>query len=271
MSHLIDSCAYANRLRGLPPSHKLAFAIILLFLALISQPIVQLLITVWLFLWIVVYAKIPSKSYLRLLLIPFGFWCMSLPALVFNGVSLDAVLPVQPDIWQGWGIGVGNFYGYISQTGVQQASLLLPRTLATTSSLYFILLTTPFTEVLQVLKQLRCPALLIELLLLIYRFIFTILAIAEDLWRAQQSRCGYRTWRRGIHSLSLLVGQLLQRSLESYRQVSLTLAARGFNGQLHVWCSYPYQLSRRHILEAAIGCLVLLLLTTTLHKSPWLN
>jgi cobalt/nickel transport system permease protein len=70
MSHQIDSLAYTNRLRWLPPSHKLSFAIVLLLLSLISAPIVQLLISVWLLLWIVAYARIPAKFYLRLLSFP---------------------------------------------------------------------------------------------------------------------------------------------------------------------------------------------------------
>ena len=58
-----------------------------------------------------------------------------------------------------------------------------------------------------------------------YRFIFSLLAIADELWIAQNSRCGYRTWNRGMHSLGILIGQLLQRTLENYRHVSLSLAS----------------------------------------------
>jgi cobalt/nickel transport system permease protein len=272
MSHQIDSLAYTNRLRWLPPSHKLSFAIVLLLLSLISAPIVQLLISVWLLLWIVAYARIPAKFYLRLLSFPLSFWITSLPAFVINGVGTDAMQMVQSDVWQGWGTNwgtnIGGLYLYVSQTGLHQVSLLLARAIATTSSMYFILLTTPFTEVLQILRQLRCPPLLVELLLLMYRFIFTLLAIANDLWTAQNSRCGYRTWRRGMHSLGILVGQLLQRSLESYRQVSLSLAARGFNGDLRVWSSRPHRPSVRYSLEAAIGCILLIILTAILHSSP---
>jgi cobalt/nickel transport system permease protein len=126
--------------------------------------------------------------------------------------------------------------------------------------MYFILLTVPFTEILQILRQLRCPELVTELLLLMYRFIFSLLAIADELWIAQNSRCGYRTWKRGMHSLGILIGQLLQRTLENYRQVSLSLASRGFNGELRVWHSYPYKPSRRYIFEAVFGCTVLTLL-----------
>ncbi len=265
MSHQIDSFAYTNRLRWLPPEQKLSFAVLLLVLSLVSPPIVQLLIGLWLILWVIVYAHIPAKFYFQLLALPLGFWLTSLPAFVLNGVGLDVVQAVQADVWHGWGTGMGRFYLYVSQTGLHQVGLLFARALATTSSMFFILLTTPFTEVLQILRRLRCPPSLTELLMLMYRFIFTLMAIADELWIAQNSRCGYRTWRRGMQSLGILVGQLLQRSIFSYRQVSLSLESRGFNGELRVWRSYPYQPSQRYMLEGTIGCAVLIILSMALH------
>lgn len=261
MNHQIDSLAYTNSLRGLPPSHKLSFAIALLILSLVSHVAVQLSIALWLTIWIVVYAGIPAKLYLRLLSVPLVFLLTSLPALAMGGIQLNQIQAIHSDIWQGWGISIGNFYLYVSRTGLYQVSLLFPRTLASTSCMYFILLTVPFTETLQILRKLRFPPLLTELLLLMYRFIFSLLAIADELWTAQNSRCGYRTWKRGMHSLGILIGQLLLRTLENYRQVSLTLASRGFNGELRVWNSYPYKPSRRYTFEAVFGCTVLTLLS----------
>lgn len=261
MNHQIDSLAYTNRLRGLPPSHKLSFAIALLILSLVSHAAVQLSIALWLTVWIVVYAGIPAKLYLRLLSVPLVFLLTSLPALAMGGIQLNQIQAIHSDIWQGWGISIGNFYLYVSRTGLYQVSLLFPRTLASTSCMYFILLTVPFTETLQILRKLRFPPLLTELLLLMYRFIFSLLAIADELWTAQNSRCGYRTWKRGMHSLGILIGQLLLRTLVNYRQVSLSLASRGFNGELRVWNSYPYKPSRRYTFEAVFGCTVLTLLS----------
>ena len=81
----------------------------------------------------------------------------------------------------------------------------------------------------------------------------------------KNSRCGYRTWRRGMQSLGILVGQLLQRSIFSYRQISLSLESRGFNGELRVWRSYPYQPSKRYTIEGTVGCAVLVILSVALH------
>ncbi len=261
MNHQIDSLAYTNRLRGLPPTHKLSFAIALLILSLVSHAAVQLSIGFWLTIWIVVYAGIPAKLYLRLLLLPLMFLLASVPALAVGAVAGDRISAIQWDIWQGWGLHTGGFYLYVSRTGIYQVSLLFARAFASTSCMYFILLTVPFTEILQILRKLRCPELVTELLLLMYRFIFSLLAIADELWIAQNSRSGYRTWKLGMRSLGILIGQLLQRTLENYRQVSLSLASRGFNGELRVWHSYPYKPSRRYTFEALFGCTVLMLLS----------
>ncbi|MEG4344331.1 cobalt ECF transporter T component CbiQ [Microcoleus sp. A003_D6] len=266
MNHQIDSLAYTNRLRGLPPSHKLSFAIALLILSLVSGAIVQLSIALWLAVWIVIYAGIPGKLYLRLLSLPLMFLLTSLPALALGAVAGDRLPAIEWDIWQGWGISTGTFYLYLSRTGIHQVSLLFSRTLASTSCMYFILLTVPFTEVLQIIRQLRCPGLVTELLLLMYRFIFSLLAIADELWIAQNSRCGYRTWKLGMRSLGILIGQLLQRTLINYRQVSLSLASRGFNGELRVWHSYPYKPSPRYTFEAVFGCTVLTLVSAVFQR-----
>ena len=137
-------------LRGLPPSHKLSFAIALLILSLVSGAIVQLSIALWLAVWIVIYAGIPGKLYLRLLSLPLMFLLTSLPALAMGAVELSQIQEIQWDIWQGWGISIGTFYLYVSRTGIYQVSLLLARAFASTSCMYFILLTVPFTEILQI-------------------------------------------------------------------------------------------------------------------------
>lgn len=259
MALQIDTLAYTNRLRHLPPEHKLLFAIALLLITYCAHAPIQLAIALWLSVWIVIYAQIPAATYGRLLLIPIGFWFTSLPAFVISGVRVDHLASVQTDVWQGfvW----GHYYLYVSQHGMQQAGSLAARAIASTACIYFIMLTIPFTELLDILRRIGCPTLLTELLLLMYRFIFVLLRTASEVWIAQQSRSGYRTWRLWMKSLSLLIGQLLRRTLENYRQMSQTLDARGFTGDIRVWHSRRYTPSKRYSLEALFGCTLLVVLT----------
>lgn len=259
MSHRIDALAYGNRLRWLPPEQKLAFAAVLLLLALVAPPLVQGLISLWLAVWVVVYAAIPVRMYLPLLLLPLGFAIASLPALLLQGVPLDAFSDAaSADVWQGLAKPLGGgWMVYVSQQGVQQASLLVSRSLAASSCLMFALLTTPFSEVIGVLRRLRLPPLLLELLLLTYGFIFTLMAIASELRVARQARAGQRRWRAQLQGLGQLVGQLLHRSLATYRGLAMGLAARGFSGDLRVLGGERHRPSARHRREAIAGCALL--------------
>ncbi len=48
-------------------------------------------------------------------------------------------------------------------------------------------------RVIRYLRRIGCPTLMVELLFLMYRFIFVLLATAQEIWIAQQARGGYRT------------------------------------------------------------------------------
>jgi cobalt/nickel transport system permease protein len=257
MHHQIDSLAYQNRLRFLPPSHKFIFAIFLFILGYLSPPLWQILIAVWLSIWIIVYAKIPYLTYLQMLGIPLSFWLMSLPALCL-GVGLhsnwtDFSADVQ------WGIPLPKFYLYLSKQGIKQGITLLTRAIALTSSLYFILLTIPLSETLQLLQKMGFPRLIVELLALMYRFIFLLTDTVLELLDAQKARLGYINWKTSMKSLALVISQLLRRTLANYRQISLGLASRGFQGELKFWHSSRHRPSLRYGLEAIAGSLLLLI------------
>jgi cobalt/nickel transport system permease protein len=259
MHHQIDSLAHTNQLRSLPPEHKLGFAIALFLLGYLAPAHVQGLMVLWLFVWVVKYAQIPAQIYFKLLSLPISFLMLSLPALVIGVEMVSNLSAFTSDVV--WGIPLGSIYLYLSQQGIEQARLVFMRAIALTSCLYFILLTVPMVEIIRVLRQLRCPTLMIELMGLMYRFIFILTDTASELLTAQQSRMGYGTWRTGMRSLGILVGQLLHRTLHNYRQLSLGLAARGYTGELRVWHRRRYKPNRRYTTEAIAGYFLLLTFT----------
>ena len=257
MHHQIDSLAYQNKLRFLPPHHKFIFATFLFMLGYLSPPPWQISITIWLGIWIIIYGGIPYKTYLQLLGIPLSFWLMSLPALTV-GITLESnLINVSADVQ--WGLPVGDFYLYLSKEGIRQGIILLTRAIALTSTLYFVLLTIPLAETLQLLRKIGFPPLILELLILMYRFIFLLTDTVLELLDAQKSRNGYINWKTSMRSLALVISQLLRRTLDNYRQISLGLTSRGFQGQLQFWHSTRHRPSLRYSLEAIAGSLCLLI------------
>lgn len=258
MHHHLDAYAYTNRLKPLPPQQKLIFALAALALALVTHPVTQGLVFLWLCLWTVGYARIPAKIYGQVLAVILLFLLTSMPALLLGVVSADQMALVQEKSLGGWRLG--SWYLFVSHAGLAQAIAVSMRSLASTACLLFILFTIPFAELLRVLRQCRIPTVLLDLLLLMYRFIFLFLDVLTQLQLAQQARGGYRTRQRWMYSAGLLAGQLVVRSLQRYQQFSLGLAARGFNGEFQVYSCPVYRYSRRYALESLLGCIGLVVL-----------
>lgn len=252
----IDTLAYSNRLRHLPPTQKLLFALIVLLLASLSHYPVQIVIFIWMSVWIVIYAGIPRQIYGLMMLGVVTFLVTSLPALVFEYVGRMSPEIRVDSLWQ---MGVGSGQIYLSLRGSIRASEVLLRSLASTSALFFIVLTIPAIELATTCQKIGCPPILIELSLLVYRFIFLFADTAQKIVTAQVSRGGYRNHRLRMNSLNLLVRQLIQRTANRYQQLTLGVKARGFEQEFRFWQPQSYRYSWRYAGESIGGCAMLVM------------
>ena len=78
------------------------------------------------------------------------------------------------------------------------------------------------------------PKLIVELMGLIYRFIFVLLETADTMITAQNSRLGYSSLSAGFRSLGTLVSTLFIRSYKRSDELYTALEARGYDGDLNV-------------------------------------
>lgn len=88
--------------------------------------------------------------------------------------------------------------------------------------------TTPFADVLGVLRRLRLPGLLITVLALMYRYLFVLVDEAERMQRARLSRTFSRRRDRLWKSSAALIGQLFVRSSERAERIYAAMSARGW-------------------------------------------
>jgi cobalt/nickel transport system permease protein len=206
--------------------------------------------------WSVIYAGIPWRIYGAMMVGVLTFLATSMPALAIEYSS--SISPaVQADaLWQ---MGVGSGQIYLSRQGSLQAIAVLIRSLASTSAMFFIVLTIPPIDLATTCQKIGCPAIAIELSLLVYRFIFLLADTAQKIVTAQTSRGGYRTNRLRLNSLNLLVRQLIQRTASRYQQLILGVTARGFQQEFRFWQPESYQYSPRYARESIIGCLLLII------------
>ena len=85
--------------------------------------------------------------------------------------------------------------------------------------------TTPFSELLRVLRQLHVPAVFVTTLALMYRYLFVLVDEAERMKRARQARTlGKTRWP----VLAGVLGQLFVRSTERAERIHAAMTARGW-------------------------------------------
>ena len=88
--------------------------------------------------------------------------------------------------------------------------------------------TTPFSQILRVLKSIRVPALLITTLALMHRYLFVLMDESERMRRARASRTFTRGRRFHWHTLATVVGQLFIRASERAERIYDAMCARGW-------------------------------------------
>lgn len=88
--------------------------------------------------------------------------------------------------------------------------------------------TTPFASLLQTMKRLGVPRLLVTILALLYRYLFVLIDEAERLNRARASRTFTTSRRKKWHMLASLIGQLFVRSTERAERIYAAMTARGW-------------------------------------------
>lgn len=88
--------------------------------------------------------------------------------------------------------------------------------------------TTPFSDILSLLRKAGIPPLLITVLALTYRYLFVLLDEAERILRARKSRTFVPKRALSWMSLSSLIGQMFVRSTERAERIYAAMASRGW-------------------------------------------
>jgi cobalt/nickel transport system permease protein len=88
--------------------------------------------------------------------------------------------------------------------------------------------TTPFYDILQELRRLRLPAVMLTTLTLMYRYLPVLVEESRRMQRARASRTFFRRRRLAWQNLSTIIGQLFVRSADRAERIYLAMCARGW-------------------------------------------
>ncbi|MFZ5632570.1 MAG: cobalt ECF transporter T component CbiQ [Bacillota bacterium] len=235
----IDQYAYSNRLNRVHPAEKFGFALTTMIICLVFSAELTSLLVILLMAGLVVFrAGIPPLFYLKLMSVPMSFLVIGVLTVAFSYAGDDYSFL--------WGFKVGGYALGVTAPSLRSAGDLFLKSLSAVSCLYFLSLTTPMVEILTVLKKLRVPPLFVELMSLIYRFIFVLLETADKIYISQSSRWGYATLKTSYFSLGQLAANLFIKAYHRSQMLYTTMSARCYTGEIRV-LDKQYDISGKNI------------------------
>ncbi len=112
--------------------------------------------------------------------------------------------------------------------GLVAFGTLVLKTTLCLSTMLLLSSTTPFSEILRVLRRARMPALLVTTLALMYRYLFVLSDEAQRMRAARTSRTFTRRRASMWRALGTVIAQLFVRSTERAERIYVAMCARGW-------------------------------------------
>jgi cobalt/nickel transport system permease protein len=241
-----------SRLKTINPVLKFWTLIVLIIICVASKSsLTGVFLTAAMFVLVVFAGGLSLHHYMHIMALPVSFLLLGGLALLFNMSSEPAgVLNLQ----------VFGFWLSVSAKSQTQTTLIVSRALGSISCLCLLSVTTPMPDIIGVLRLARCPALIIDLMYLIYRYIFILLSLHHDMHNAARSRLGFKDYRTSLHATGNIYANLLARSYHFADKNFDAMESRCYDTGIRF-------LERRNNLTAAQVFVAVVLLLTSLYFS----
>lgn len=220
----IDYYAYRSGLKHWNPGLKMLLAVGTLFLTVgADKLILSLFVAAAMSAVTLLAGRIPWRVYLHFMTLPITF-------MIFSGLAI-AVQFAKAPIGE-WNIYLHFFWLCFTRESIGQAAEVFFKALAGMSALYMMSFSTPIHEIILVLQKLHVPKLIVELMSLIYRYIFILYDVAAQMQTAARARLGDRTFIQSMRTFAGIAGNLFLLSLRKANAYYDALLARGYDGRL---------------------------------------
>ncbi len=160
----------------------------------------------------------------------------SLLAVPFVLIALPSVFLRPGEILAEWDLGL--WVMRVSAEGLVFFASVLVKSWTSVTAAALLTAITPPLQILDALRALKVPALLVAIVNLMYRYLFVLIDEVQRLLRARSARSakiseksgGPLTWR--AKAAGGMAGALFIRSLDRSERIYLAMLARGYDGQV---------------------------------------
>jgi cobalt/nickel transport system permease protein len=192
-----------------------------------------------------IYSRASMKVYCKRLLIPISM--VAIVAIIMPFTYGSTVLTIVP------GINIP-----IYSDGIYFGVLVFTRCISAVSVLNLLILVTPITTVMDSLSWFHVPSVIIDTMLLMFRYIGILSDESTRMYRAQQSRCGHSgktSYFTRITNFGNIAGALLLRSFDRAVKVGNAMVSRAYTGK---YALFTYEDKKIPQLDIVVGLLIVI-------------
>lgn len=251
----IDLYAYSSKMRHMNPKLKIVFALLALIICILADNIyVSLFVSITMGIITVFIGGIKIHDYISLLTIPIAFMIMGSIAIAI-GFSTKSIGQ--------YNVNLHLFYLYSSNESILKTLEIIMKAFGAVSSLYMMTLSTNTSEIISALRSIHIPKIIIELMNLIYRFIFILIDVQCKMKNSAQSRLGYVDFKTACYSFGSTAGNLLIVSMKKANAYYDAMESRCYSGEMN-FLEEEKKIRVKHVVGFLLYfiCLTIVWLTT---------
>jgi len=247
----IDFYAYISKIRHWNPAFKVSLSMMSLILCIVlNNPYVSVAVIIAMGYITIIKGELTIHYYLPILLVQMGF--------ILIGTFTIAIDFSRRPMGQ-YNLYVGLCYVFTSQAKLKEAAFLIMKVFAAISSLQMMSLSTPSSEIIYVLRKAHIPKIIIELMNMIYRFIFILMDVYTKMKNSAESRQGYCDIKTSYFTFGNIASNMLVISLKKANAYYDAMESRCFDGEL-IFLEEDKKIETIQIVSASAFILFLILL-----------
>ena len=220
----IDHYAHKSKLSHWNSELKILLVVVCIFACTSDS---HFLISLFLFfsmsILIIVIGKTPLFYYLTLLTVPVLFILLSCLALLVEFSTNPFGVLSFP---------IGKYFICVSEINQLIALKTILRSVGAISCLYMLSLSTPISRIISVFRKVKIPTIVIDLMYLIYRYLFILLEVHQNMVYAANSRLGYQNYRKSITTMLSNARNLMFISFRKTSDMLSAMESRCYNGEI---------------------------------------
>lgn len=220
----LEYYSYNSKINSWNPHLKFWYSMVLIVLGIILSNIYISISIVFICGFITIFlGKISLKKYIDFFKVPIIFLLISVAVININ---------FSKNITDFYYFNIGDLYIYTTDENIKKSCILFWRALSGVSSMYMLALSTPLNEIIYVMKKARTPKIIIELMYLVYRFIFIMRDSYKSMRKSIESRLGFIDYRTSLLSFGKIISNILIISLRKSNSFYDAMESRCYRGEI---------------------------------------